>query len=65
MRTITGGILLSAAEQSYAHACLVPFPHQEAAVHVFAPASVVFLTVGLVFLVWGICTEPARLRTEK
>jgi hypothetical protein len=65
MRTVTGAILLTASEQSYAHACLVPFPHYESAVHVFVPASVALLTAGLIFLVWGIFTEPARIRPEK
>lgn len=63
MRTVTGAILLTAAEQSYAHACLVPFPHHESAVQIFVPASVVFLAVGLVFLVWGVLTERGNSRT--
>ena len=65
MRSVTGAILLAAAEQAYAHACLVPFPHQESAVHVFVPASVVLLAVGLIFLVWGVITEPACARLQK
>lgn len=65
MRTVTGAILLTAAEQAYAHACLVPFPHHEAAVQVFVPASVVLLALGIIFLVWGLFTEPARTKAEK
>ncbi|MSR56418.1 MAG: hypothetical protein EXS05_01940 [Planctomycetaceae bacterium] len=65
MRTVTGAILLTAAEQCYAHACLVPFPHHDAAAQVFVPASVVLLALGLVFLVWGVLTEPARPRADK
>jgi hypothetical protein len=62
---VTGAILLAAAEQSYAHACLVPFPYHESAVHIFVPASVVFLAVGFVFLVWGILTERGKAPTGK
>lgn len=62
MRTVTGSILLTAAEQAYAHASLVPFPQREAALQVFIPASVMLLALGLVFLVWGIFTEPARIK---
>jgi len=65
MRTLTGAILLAAAEQSYAHSCLVPFPYHESSVRVFVPASVVFLAMGLVFLIWGLFTDRARMRSEK
>jgi len=57
MRTVTGAILLLAAEQAYAHACLIPFPNQEAAAQVLLPASSVALVLGTVFLIWGIATE--------
>lgn len=60
MRTVTGAILLLAAEQAYAHSCLIAFPDQEAAVQLLIPASLVLLGLGSVFLVWGIWTEGAR-----
>jgi hypothetical protein len=65
MRTLTGAILLAAAEQSYAHACLVPFPHHESAVQIFVPASIVLLACGLIFLIWGILTEPTRPKPDR
>jgi hypothetical protein len=65
MRTLTGAILLAAAEQSYAHSYLVPFPYHESAVHVFVPASVVLLAVGLAFLIWGLFTDRVQPRNEK
>lgn len=65
MRTVTGAILLFAAEQSYAHACLIPFPHQESSARVLLPASCVLLVVGLTFLVWGLLTETVRTRPAR
>jgi len=62
---LTGAILLTAAEQSYAHSCLIPFPHHESAVQIFVPASVVLLALGMIFLVWGVITEPARTKPDK
>jgi len=64
MRTVTGAILLVAAELSYAHACLIPFPNQEAAVQILIPASVVALFLGAAFLIWGIVTEHSRSRSR-
>ncbi len=64
MRTVTGAILLVVAEQSYAHACLIPFPNQEAAVQVLIPASLVSLFLGAAFLIWGIVTESGRFRSR-
>ncbi len=60
MRTVTGAILLLAAEQAYAHSCLIAFPDQEAAGQILIPASLVMLGLGIGFLVWGICTEGGR-----
>lgn len=64
MRTLTGAILLAAAEQSYAHACLIPFPNQPAASQILVPASVVGGLLGLAFLVWGIWTDRSRLSSS-
>lgn len=57
MRTITGAVLLLAAESAFAHAHLIGFPHQPFARDVLLPASVSLAVVGLVFLVWGVVRE--------
>ena len=57
MRTITGAILLVAAESAFAHAHLIGFPHQPFARDVLLPVSVVLAVIGLVFLIWGVVTE--------
>jgi hypothetical protein len=62
MRTLTGAILLAAAEQSYAHSCLIGFPNQQAASQILVPASLVGLVLGMAFLVWGILTDGSRPR---
>lgn len=57
MRTITGAILLLAAEQSFGHAYLIGFPNAPFAQDVLVPTSVVLAGLGLAFLIWGIFTE--------
>jgi hypothetical protein len=57
MRTITGAVLIVAAESAFAHAHLVGFPHQPFARDVLLPASVALVVLGLVFLVWGVVAE--------
>ncbi len=57
MRLVTGALLLLAAEQAYAHAHLVQFPHYRTASPVLLPASAVFAVLGVGFLVWGALTD--------
>ncbi|MHB8972284.1 MAG: hypothetical protein ACYC3X_24145 [Pirellulaceae bacterium] len=57
MRMVTGGILIVAAEQAFAHAHLVGFPHGVFASQVLLPSSLVLLLAGLGFLLWGVATE--------
>jgi hypothetical protein len=57
MRMLTGAILIAAAEQAFAHAHLIGFPHSAFAREVLLPASLVFVLFGLGFLVWGVITE--------
>ena len=57
MRTITGAVLIMAAESAFAHAHLVGFPHQPFVRDVLLPASVALAVVGLVFLIWGVVAE--------
>jgi hypothetical protein len=59
MRTVTGAILIAAAEQAFSHAHLIGFPHGVFASQVLMPTSLALLAVGLVFLVWGVITERA------
>jgi hypothetical protein len=60
MRMITGGLLIAGAEQAFAHALSIRFPHDAFARQVLLPASAVLLTVGVVFLLWGLVTERPR-----
>lgn len=57
MRTITGGILILAAEQAFSHAYLVDFPHHTFAREVLLPASTALVVLGAGFLIWGVVTE--------
>jgi len=57
MRMVTGAILIAAAEQAFAHAHSIGFPHAVFASQVLMPASVVLLAIGLVFLLWGVLVE--------
>lgn len=57
MRMITGAILLLAAEQSFAHAYLIGFPHQSYASQVLVPGSLTLGLLGLAFLIWGLAMD--------
>jgi hypothetical protein len=57
MKLLSGSILLLAAEQAFAHAKLVQFPNQVEAAQVLMPASLVFLVLGTLLMVWGLITE--------
>ena len=57
MRMLAGSIFLLAAEQAYAHAFLIPFPHQSSASQVLIPASGVLLVLGLLLTIWGLFPE--------
>jgi hypothetical protein len=57
MRIVTGAILIAAAEQAFAHAYSIGFPHSVFAIQVLVPASLVLLLAGLCFLIWGLITE--------
>ncbi len=57
MKLVSGALLLLTAEQAYAHAHLVQFPNQDVAARVLIPASVVFVTLGALLMVWGLLVE--------
>ncbi len=57
MKLLSGIVCLAAAEQSYAHAHLIQFPHHAVAAGVLVPASVVFLALGVLLCVWALLTE--------
>lgn len=57
MRMLTGAILLLAAEQAFAHAYLVGFPHQVFVSQVLVPGSLTLGLLGLAFLVWGLVMD--------
>jgi hypothetical protein len=57
MKMLTGAVLLVGAEQAFAHAHLIGFPHASFAREVLLPASYVLLGLGVVFLLWGVFTE--------
>ncbi|MDA7504031.1 hypothetical protein OAF98_02165 [Planctomicrobium sp.] len=65
MRTITGAIILVAAEQSYAHAHLIGFPHSESTRHVLLPVSAVLAVGGLLFLIWGLISDTPQDSASK
>jgi len=62
MKTLSGTLLLLAAEQAYAHANLVQFPNQDSAARVLYPASVVFLVLGVILMAWGLLTEARTVK---
>lgn len=57
MKMLTGAILILSAEQAFAHAHLVGFPHNLFVNDVLVPASLVLVVLGVAFLSWGILTE--------
>jgi hypothetical protein len=62
MKLLTGAILLVGAEQAFAHSLLVQFPNQDVASRILVPASLVLLTMGTLFMFWGLMSE---VRTER
>lgn len=63
MKMVSGALLLVAAEQAYAHSKLVQFPNEDAAASVLMPASLVFLTLGTLLIIWGLLTESRSGKT--
>jgi hypothetical protein len=63
MKMISGALLLIASEQAYAHTQLVQFPNHDAASRTLIPASVVFLALGTLLMVWGLFTESRMGKT--
>lgn len=57
MRMITGAILILTAEQAFAHAHLIGFPHQVYVRSVLLPLSAVLGAIGVFSLVWGFLSE--------
>jgi hypothetical protein len=57
MRTVTGAILIAAAEQAFSHAHLISFPHGVFATQVLLPTALVLALAGVGFLVWGVISE--------
>lgn len=56
-KLLAGAVLIHAAEQAYAHAYLIQFPHQGTASQNLIPASGILLALGLVLAVWGLVPE--------
>lgn len=65
MKLLTGAILLVGAEQAFAHSLLVQFPNQDSASRILVPASLVLLTLGTLFLFWGLLSEVQTERRRK
>ena len=57
MKMLTGAILILTAEQAFAHAHLVGFPHNLFVNDVLVPTSLVLAILGIISLIWGILTE--------
>lgn len=57
MRTVTGAILILAAQQAFAQAHLVTFPHEVYVREIMIPASAVLLIFGVGFLIWGVISD--------
>lgn len=62
MKTVSGAVLLLAAEQSFAHAKLVVYPNEDAGA-VLIPASLVFLVLGGLLMAWGLVAESKNCPT--
>ena len=62
MKMLTGAILLLIAELAFAHAHLIQFPHHLYVREFLIPASLVSLTLGGLFLIWGCVTEVVQKR---
>ena len=63
MKTLSGAIFLLTAEQAFAHAHLVQFPHQVFVRELLLPISLVLTVLGIGFLIWGLLTD--RLPSAK
>lgn len=61
---LCGAILIHAAEQAYAHAWLIGFPHQLHASELLLPASVLLLIAGLAMILWGIWGDVRERNTN-
>lgn len=61
MRMISGAVLIAAAEQAFAHAHLVPFPHDVFVRDILLPASFVLAVTGVGVLLWGLIADRSRL----
>jgi hypothetical protein len=57
MRLVTGAVLIAAAEQAFAHAHLIGFPHSAFASQVLLPTSLVLSIAGVVLLCWGLVAD--------
>ena len=53
MRSLTGAILILAAEQAFSHAFLIGFPHQVYAQTILIPFAAVASLTGLGYLLFG------------
>lgn len=65
MKMVSGALLLLGAEMAYAHSQLVQFPNEDEAARVLIPASVVFVALGSILLIWGVLTESRQKRTSE
>lgn len=54
---LTGAVLLFLAEQAFAHAHMIGFPHQEYARQFLLPASIAAFVLGTACTVWGALTD--------
>jgi hypothetical protein len=57
MKMVTGAILILTAEQAFAHAHLIGFPHQVFARETLIPVSTVAGLLGVGLVLWGIISE--------
>lgn len=65
MKLLTGAVFLVGAEQAYAHSLLVQFPNQDSASRILVPASLVMLTLGVLFTLWGLLSEVRAERDQR
>ena len=64
MRMITGALLLLTAEQAFAHAHMVGFPHDVFVRKVCMPTSAALGVLGVGILIWGLLTERRGTRAN-
>ena len=53
MRSLTGAVLILAAEQAFSHAFLIGFPHQAYAQKILIPFAAAAGSIGLGYLLFG------------